>query len=70
MASTIKDVLHSNEILAEQIRRSLQGEAKSKVVGFGTDTTMEDMLPQLDQFYMDQFDRKEKQCYHSCFANS
>ena len=70
MASTIKEGLHSNEIVAEQMRRSLQGEAKSKVVGFGADTTMEDMLPQLDQFYMDQFDRKEKQCYHSCFANS
>lgn len=44
VASTIKEGLHSNEIVAEQIRRSLQGEAKSKVVGFGADTTMEDTL--------------------------
>ena len=53
VASTIKEGLYSNEIVAEQIRRSLQGEAKSKVVGFSVDTTMEDMLSQLDQFYME-----------------
>ena len=53
MASTIKEGLHSNEIVAEQIRRSLQGKAKRKVVGFSADTTMEDMLSQLDQFYME-----------------
>ena len=33
MASTIKDGLHSNEILAEQIRRSLQGKQKVKLLG-------------------------------------
>ena len=42
------NALVSALIVAEQIR---QGEAKSKVVGFGADTTMEDMLSQLDQFY-------------------
>ena len=40
VASTIKEGLHSNEIVAELIRLSLQGEAKSKVVGFGADTTI------------------------------
>ena len=49
--STMKEGLHSNEIIAEQIRRSLQGEAKSKVVGFRLDTSLSDMLSQLDQFY-------------------
>ena len=53
VASTIKEGLHSNEIVAELIRRSLQGEAKCKVVGFGAVTAMEDMLSQLDQFYME-----------------
>mgnify|MGYP002803607474 CR=1 FL=1 len=51
MASTIKEGLHSKEIVSEQTRRSLQGEAKSKVVGFSADATKEDMLLQLDQFY-------------------
>lgn len=51
VASTIKEGLHSQEIVAEQMRRSLQGEAKSKVVGFAADISLEDMLLQLDQFY-------------------
>lgn len=46
--STIKEGLHSGEIIAKQIRRSLQGEAKSKVVGFGSETSLSVML---SQFY-------------------
>lgn len=49
--STMVEGLHSTEIIAEQIRRSLQGEAKSKVVGFALETSRSDMLFQLDQLY-------------------
>ena len=43
--------LHSAEVIAEQIRKSLQGEAKNKIVGFGSGTSVEQILRQLDQFY-------------------
>ena len=39
--SAIQENLHSHEVIAEQIRKSLQGEAKTKIFGF-------------DQFYGDE----------------
>jgi len=52
--SAIQENLHSHEVIAEQIRKSLQVEAKSKVVGLGPGTSVENILQQLDQFYGDE----------------
>lgn len=49
--SAIQGGLHSAEVVAEQIRKSLQGEAKNKIVGFGPGTSVEQILKKLDQFY-------------------
>ena len=49
--STIQENLHLHEVIAERIRRSLEGEAKTKIVGFGPGTSVERILEQLDQFY-------------------
>ena len=51
--SAIQEGLHAPEVIAEQIRKSLQGEAKNKIVGFGSGTSVEQILQQLDQFYGD-----------------
>lgn len=37
----------------EQIRRSLQGEAKTKLVGLGSEKSCELLLEKLSQFYID-----------------
>lgn len=52
--SAIQEGLHSHEVIAEQIRKSLQSEAKTKIVGFGPGTSVEEILEKLDQFYGDQ----------------
>ena len=52
--SAIQEGLHSHEVIAEQIRKSLQGEAKTKIVGFGPGALVEEILEKLDQFYGDQ----------------
>ena len=52
--SAIQENLHSHEVIAEQIRKSLQGEAKTKIAGFGPGTSVERILEQLDQFYGDE----------------
>ena len=52
--SAIQENLHSHEVIAEQIRKSLQGEAKTKIVGFGPGTSVERILEKLDQFYGDE----------------
>lgn len=49
--SAIADGIHSQEVISEQIRRSLQGEAKTKIVGFSSDSTPSQILARLDQFY-------------------
>lgn len=49
--SAIEEGLHSNDVIAEQIRKSLQGEAKHKIVAFGAGIPPEKILEQLDQFY-------------------
>ena len=48
--SAIRENLHSHEVIAEKIHKSLQGEAKIKIVGFGPSTSVEKILKQLDQF--------------------
>ena len=52
--SAIQENLHSHEVIAEQIRKSLQGKAKTKIVGFGPGASVEEILEKLDQFYGDQ----------------
>ena len=52
--SAIQENLHSHKVIAEQIRKSLQVEAKTKIVGFGPGASVENILQQLDQFYGDQ----------------
>ena len=49
--SAVEEGLHSNDVIAEQIRNSLQGEAKHKIVAFGAGIPPEQILEQLDQFY-------------------
>ena len=51
--SVIKGAFYPDEVILEQIRRSLQGEAKAKIVGFGPETSCESILGKLDQFYSD-----------------
>lgn len=51
--SAILGGLYTNQVIAEQIRRSLQGEAKSKLVGLGPDADPKTILEKLDQFYSD-----------------
>lgn len=51
--SATTDGFHANEVISEQIRRSLQGEAKTKLLGLDSGTTPEAILAKLDQFYSD-----------------
>jgi hypothetical protein len=51
--SVMKGAFYPDEVILEQIRRSLQGEAKAKNVGFGSETSCESILGKLDQFYSD-----------------
>ena len=51
--SAIRGGLYTNQVIAEQIRRSLQGEAKTKLVGLGTESESQTILEELDQFYSD-----------------
>lgn len=46
--------LHSEGVIVEQIRRALQGEAKSKMVGFGPEASASSILQSLDQFYSEE----------------
>ena len=52
--SAIQENLHSREVIAKQICKSPQGEAKTKIVGFGPGTSVKKILEKLDQFYGDQ----------------
>ncbi len=51
--SAIKEGFHANEVISEQIRRSLQGEAKTKLIGLASGTTPGTILDVLNQFYSD-----------------
>ena len=42
--SAVSAGLHSEAVIVEQIRRSLQGEAKSKMVGFGLEASVSSIL--------------------------
>ena len=53
MNSAIQGGLYTSQVIAEQIRRSLQGEAKTKLVGIGADSDPRIILEKLDQFYSD-----------------
>ena len=46
--------LLSYEVIAAPIRKSLQGEVKTKIIGFGPKMSVERILGQLDQFYGDE----------------
>lgn len=46
--------LHLEVVIVKQIPRSLQGEAKSKMVGFGPGTSVSSILQSLDQFYSEE----------------
>ena len=48
--SAIQENLHSHEVIAEQIRKSLKGEVKTKIVSFGPGTSVERILEQLHQW--------------------
>ena len=52
--SAVTAGLHSEPVIVEQIRRSLQGEAKSKLVGFGSESSVSSILQSLDQFYSEE----------------
>ena len=52
--STMSAGLHSEPVIVEQICRSLQGEAKSKLVGFGSEPSVSSILQSLDQFYSEE----------------
>ena len=43
----IQEILHSHEVIAEEIRKSLQGEAKTKIGGFGPGMSVERIFEQL-----------------------
>ena len=50
MESAMAAALHSERVIVEQIHRSLQGEAKSKMVGFGPEASVSSILQLLHQF--------------------
>ena len=52
--SAIQENLHLHEVIAEQIHKSLQGEAKTRIVGFGPGASVEEILEKFDQFYRNQ----------------
>ena len=52
--SAVSAGLHSEPVIVEQIRRSLQGEDKSKLVGFGSEASVSSILQSLDQFYSEE----------------
>ncbi len=47
----VKGTFYPHGVILEQIRRSLQGDAKAKIIGFGSETYCETVLEKLDQFY-------------------
>lgn len=51
--SVLKEGFYVEEVIAEQVRRSLQGEAKSKIVGIAPGSKLAEILERLDQFYSD-----------------
>ena len=51
--SAISEGFHANEVISEQIRRSLQAEAKTKLIGLDSGTAPDAILKKLDQFYSD-----------------
>lgn len=46
--------LHWQPVIVEQISCLLQGEAKSKSVGFGSEASISSILQSLDQFYSEE----------------
>ena len=52
--SAVSAGLHSEPVIVEQIHHSLQGEAKSKLVGFGSEASVSTILQSLDQFYSEE----------------
>ena len=52
--SAVSAGLHPEAVIVEQIRRSLQGEAKSNLVGFGSEASVSSILQSLDQFYSEE----------------
>ena len=53
LKSTVKGALYPGEVILEQIRRSLQAEAKTKLVGLGPEVSCESLLEKLDRLYSD-----------------
>ena len=53
LKSTVKGALYPGEVILEQIRRLLQAEAKTKLVGLGPEVSCESLLEKLDRFYSD-----------------
>ena len=51
--SAMKEGFHAEEVIAEQVRRSLQGEAKTKIVGLAPGSKLNEILERLDQSYSD-----------------
>lgn len=51
--SAIKAGFYVEEVIAEQVRRPLQGEAKSKIAGLAPGSNLAEILERLDQFYSD-----------------
>ena len=54
MESAVSAGFHSEPVILEKIRRSLQGKAKSKLVGFGSEASVSSILQSLDQFYSEE----------------
>ena len=57
--SALSAGLHSEPVVVEQIRRSLQGEARSKLVGFGSEASVSSILQSFDQFTAKKERRQE-----------
>ena len=53
LKSTVKGALYPGEVILEQIRRLLQAEAKTKLVGLGPEVSCESLLEKLDRLYSD-----------------
>lgn len=54
MESAVSAGLHLEAVIVEQIRRLLQGEAKLKMVGFGSEASVSSIVKLLDQFYSEE----------------
>ena len=66
--SAMKEGFHAEEVIAKQVRRSLQGEAKTKIDGLGPGSKLNEILERLDQFYSDSGTATWKELLTAAYA--